>query len=391
MGLFSFLERKVSMSELETIYAKTGTQIHFKELALHIAISYIANTLSKCEFKVYKGGKEVKDEMYYALNVDPNPNMNASQFINAAVNSYFRKGGALIVPIYTRNHTRLYCADGFQVEKTPMHDDMFRNITIETEQYRKDLKASDVFYLRLDDLPVKNLIDSVYLEYGTIMQMTLDSYRRSMGRKYKLVLEQYKAGDADFNKVYNEVLKKQLESFMKHDNAVYPQFKGTDLQDVSKGATGYAAGRSVDIINIRKEVFDVVAQAFKIPLPMMYGNITSMAEIVNIFLTFCIDPLADMFSEEITRKTNTFGTWSKGDRVVLDTTAIRHMDILEVAQYIEKLVSSGVMMVDEVRERISLNPYGDAFGQTRFVTKNFQTDEEALTGEYDKKGGEDVG
>ena len=53
---------------------------------------------------------------------------------------------------------------------------------------------------------------------------------------------------------------------------------------------------------MRKETFEVVAQALKIPLTMMYGNITNMNEIVKVFLSICIDPLADMISEELTRK-----------------------------------------------------------------------------------------
>lgn len=50
MGIFSFLERRVSMAEMQqelsVIAANAAPQIYFKELALQIAISYIANTFS---------------------------------------------------------------------------------------------------------------------------------------------------------------------------------------------------------------------------------------------------------------------------------------------------------------------------------------------------------
>ena len=62
-GLFNFLGKKVELAELSTIIGKSAEQLYFKKLALYIAISYIANTLSKCEFKVYEGGKEVHNKL----------------------------------------------------------------------------------------------------------------------------------------------------------------------------------------------------------------------------------------------------------------------------------------------------------------------------------------
>ena len=70
-NLFNFLERKMAMSDL--VAQKLADQLAFKELALFIGISYIANTLSKCEFKVYENGKEAKNKLYYMLNVSPLP------------------------------------------------------------------------------------------------------------------------------------------------------------------------------------------------------------------------------------------------------------------------------------------------------------------------------
>lgn len=47
--------------EMSSIASETAEQIYFKELALQIAISYIANTISKCEFKAHEKDKEVKN------------------------------------------------------------------------------------------------------------------------------------------------------------------------------------------------------------------------------------------------------------------------------------------------------------------------------------------
>ena len=377
MGLFSFLEKRVSTAELQqelsVVAANASGQIFFKELALQIAISYVANTISKCEFKVYEHGEEVKNELYYMLNVNPNPNQNSSQFLNALITRYYRNGEVLVYP--DTNKKRLYVADSFSIDEKPMADNLFCSISIENETLPRKYKASDVFYFRLDDVRIKRLIDGAFDQYSTVMQAAIDGFIQRNGKKYKLVLDQYKAGDAEFARVYEEVLKKQLEAFVKNASAIYPQFRGTDLQEFDRSGN---TGTSADIIAIRKEVFDTVAQAFKIPLSMMYGNITNINDVVNVYLTFAIDPLADMIGEEITRKMYPYAQWKKGNYVKVDTSCISHIDILDVADKVDKAVASGVVCIDEMRKRLDMPELGDELGQKHFVTKNYTATDEEL-------------
>ena len=363
--------------ELSVIAADAAQQMYFKELGLQIAISYIANTISKCEFKVYENGEEVKNELYYMLNVNPNPNQNSSQFLNALITRYYRNGEAMVFPDSRKN--RLYVADGFSLEEKPLADNIFSSITIDNETLTKKYKASDVFYFRLDDVRIKKLIDGAFDQYSTVMQAAIDGFIRRNGKKYKLILDSYRAGDPEFKQIYEAVLKKQLESFVKSPSAVYPQFKGQSLEEFDKAAAGNYGG-SADVIAIRKEMFDVVAQAFKIPLSMMYGNITNINDMINMFLTFTIDPLADMIGEEITRKMYPFNEWKKGNYVKCDTSCIKHVDILDVAHAVSEAISSGAVVIDEMRSRLDMKPYGDEFGQMRFITRNYATLEEVLKG-----------
>lgn len=377
MGILSFLERKVKTSELSTIVETAAGQIYFKELALQIAMSYIANTISKCEFKVYNGGKEIHDELYYMLNVNPNPNQNSSQFLNAMVMKYYRnRDGCLVYPDTQRN--RLYIADGFSVDERPLSENVFDSVSIGYETLPRKFKASEVFYFRLDDVRIKGLIDSAFGDYNKIMQSAIDAFVRRNGKKYKLTLEQYKAGDPAFVQLYESMLKKQLEAFITNANAVYPEFRGQKLEEFSNTTTT-GSGNVTDVIGIRKEMFETVAQAFKIPLAMMYGNITSINDMINMYLTFAIDPLADMIGEEITRKMYPFAAWKRGNYVKVDTSCISHVDILDVADKVDKAISSGVVCIDEMRKRLDMPELGDELGKKHFVTKNYSATEDALT------------
>lgn len=378
-NLFNFLEKKMEVAEMNPITQKWFEQASFKELALHIGISYIANTLSKCEFKTYEKGEEVKGKLYYMLNVSPNPNQNSSQFINSFIEKYYYKGHSLIVP----NGDYIYCADDFDIEDTnPLKENIFYNVTFNCHQLKKRHKASEVFYMRLDNSDVKCLVDSLYTQYGEIIDSAMKAFKRSNGAKYKLLLEQYRAGDPAFQQTFETVIQTQLKSFVENDNAVYPQFKGTDLQEFSSKSPQNTS----DIIAMRKEIFDVVAQALKIPLSMMYGNITNMNEIVKVYLSICIDPLADMIGEEITRKYYTYDEWKDGYRVVVDTSCINHIDILEVADKVDKAVSSGAFSIDEVRERLGKEALNTEFSMAHWMTKNYALAEDMLNAEGSENG-----
>lgn len=379
-SIFNFMESKIDLADISPIAESIVANMATKRLALHIPISYIANTLSKCEFKVYEKGVPVKNELYYKLNVSPNPNQNSSQFINQFVENYFYNGSALL----TKNGNYLYCADSFDIEEPdkPLKENVFMNIQFGNQTVNKR-KAKDVFYMRLDNKDVKSLVDSLYMQYAEIIEIALASYKYTNAEKWKLVLETYAAGDERFKELYEKVLKGQLESFLKNNKSAYVQYKGIDLQRIESSSKKDTS----DITAMRKEVFEVAAQAFKIPLPMMLGNITNMNEIVKVYLSLCIDPLADMIGEEITRKAYSFDEWQKGSWVEVDTSCINHVDILDVAQGIYNAIGSGAVNIDDMRNRLGLPPLDTEFSKQFFVTKNYVPAEDMLNNP-NVKGGE---
>lgn len=370
-NFYDFLGKKIDSAAFSAYAEKVKDQLAFRDLALQIGISYIANTLSKCEIKVYEKGKEVKDRFYYLLNVEPNPNQNASQFINQLVENYFYDNEALVV----LHRDGLYCADSFEVDETePLKGFKYSNIAFGAQTLTEDRKAKDVFHFKLDNADAKKLIDSLYASYGEIIALAMQTFKATNGKKYKLILEQYKAGDATFNELYEKVLSKQLKAFMENDNAIFPQYKGMDLQELATQKKNDTS----DIIAMRKEIFDATAQGLKIPLSMMYGNITNINEVVKVFLAFAVEPVAQMFSREFTRKRYSFDEWANGSYVEIDTSCISYADILECADKVDKAIASGVTTIDELRPRFRLKVLNTDFSRAHFITKNYDLAENML-------------
>lgn len=367
-----YLGRKIDLSEVQAVGEKVAAEAAVKELALQIAISYISNTLSKCEIKTYENGKEVKGLFYYLLNVEPNPNQNASQFINQVVENYFYDNESLVV----LHRDKLYCADSFVVDESePLKGYKYSDISFGAQQLPgKERRAKEVFHFKLDNKDIKRQIDLLNENYGTIFALAMQTFKATNGRKYKLILDNFRAGDPQFVKEYETVVRKQLETFIKNDNSVYPQFKGYDLQEFA----AQNKADSTDIVAMRKEIFETIAQAFKIPLSMMYGNITNINEVVKVFLAFAVEPVAKMLSTELTRKRYTYEEWQNGCYVEVDTSCISYADILECADKVDKAIASGVTNIDELRPRFRLKKLNTEFSKAHFITKNYDLAENML-------------
>ena len=365
-NLFDFMGKKVDLAEISPAATQAMSEVDFKELALHIGITYIANALSKCEIKTFRNGKENKGLFYYLLNVSPNPNQNASQFMHKLVEKYYTDpNGALVLQL----NDRLYVADSFTIDDSrPLEQLLYENVTIGNSTLQGRFKASEVYHFKLDDECVKSYIDRMNQQYGTVMAMAIDTFRRKNGRKYKLLVENFQAGDEEEKKRLTKYLNDTLSGFLKADNGVLPEYRGRKLEEFGKPGE---SGSTADIIAMRKEIFDTAAQAMKIPLPMMYGNITNLNEVVKVFLSFCIDPIGDIISEEFTRKRHTFEEWKSGNYVLVDTSCINYVDILEVAEKLSQAIGSGVTNIDELRDRCNLPVLDTEFSTAHFITKNY--------------------
>lgn len=360
---------------VENIIEEKVQEIYYKELAIQTAISLISSAIAKCEIKVYENNKEVKNEIYYKLNIEPNKNECSSQLWHKAIKKMIYEKESIIIDVSNEFH----CADGYSQEERPILGNLYKGVVIGPLQLNKIFRSDEVIRLQLNNTHIKKLIDGLYEQYGELLGYAAKSYKKSGQTKYKLILENIKAGDPTFQKLYEEVIQKQLRNFSENDNTVYPQYKGQVLEDFSPKSN---TKDSSDFRNLRKEMFEIVAQSFQIPVSLMLGNITNIQDIVKMFLTFSIDPYADMISEECTRKIYPgYDYWKKGNYIKVDTSTINHIDILEVAEKTDKLISSGTCCIDEVRDILGLDALNTEFSKQHFITKNYDTVENRLIGD----------
>ena len=355
-----------------TVVIDIPAELYYKELAVFTASSLISNAISRSEVKTFKEGKPIKDKDYFLLNVSPNKNETSSLFWHRVINKMIREGEALIVETADGF---IYCADSFtRKEERPILGDTYESVTVGNFTFEKVFTQDNSYMIRLDDMNVRRLIDGMYDQYGTIMSSAASALKQSNGQKYKLHIEGVKAGDEEFNKEFENYIKKQLKTYLESDTAVYPEFDGYKLEpDTSK-----TAASSADFVSLKKELMSTVASAFHIPESMMTGNITSMKEIVGSFLTFGVDPYADAITEALNKGVGV-DNYIKDNYYKVDTSKIQHQNIFDLAVSCMNLISSGIMCIDEVREELDKAPLNTEWSQKHFITKNFEEIERFLT------------
>jgi HK97 family phage portal protein len=382
MAWYDFLERLIQPKKSNTakvIMTQLMQEIYVKEMALYTAVSYVANAISKCEIKTYENGVEVKEDSYFILNISPNENYNASKFWHKVVEKMYYDGEALVVS----KEGKLFCADSFYVDKDPIKGNMYKNITIDGKEMDEIFTAKEVYLFGLDNKKVKDLINGISRGYSELIGFAQKVYMKSNSSKYKVKMPMMKAGDDEFNEAFEKSIEEQLKIFINSNEAVYTEYEGYELTDM----TSNGKNKDVkDIVDLRKEIFEITAQACNIPLSLMSGNITNINDVVKAFITFAIDPIAVMMSDELTRKQVngrelSCNAWKQGRYFKVDTSKINHIDILESANNIDKLIASGFACIDDLRNLTGMNLINNGFSKTHFITKNYDTIENRLKGE----------
>lgn len=365
-------------------YRNTMSELYYKELAIKQAVSIIAGVISKCEIKVYYDGDPAdKSEEYYAWNVSPNDNQNAAEFKAKIIEELLLTGNALVF----ENTNGRFCADSFGIEKDGTKPYKFTNISVDNGSVQKSFKRKDVLYFKLGNCEITRLIDNVYQSYGDVVTAAITNYKNRSGSKWKLKISATAKAKPDFKQTYADITQKSLKTFFEAANAVYPEFDGFELINITPQGT--ATTTAAEITELRKDVFNMISAAFKIPISLFTGGTVSDAD-KKQFQGQCIEPFADLISNELTKQMFTCEQWKNGCRYEVDITNIESLDISELAGAAEKLIGSGVMNIDEVRVRIlGLNALNTEQSTKYWITKNFADIKETNTEINAEGGGEE--
>lgn len=373
MGFWGFLENWISKQEtepasqgVETITINIPPDLYYQAMAVYTAKSLLANAIGRSEFLVYLKGKPVKKEDYYVLNVSPNMNQTATEFWHDVIDKMFGpKNAALVVEA----NGRLYCADSWYIDQErPILGNVYRGVTVKNFTFNKSFRAEEVYLFRMDNENFYQILNGMNRRYGELLATAVTAFQTDGAQKFKIHIEATKENSDEFQEEFENNIAAQLKSFLKPGSAVYPEFDGYDLQSLTTSAPSSVSAKN--ILEIKNDMFNTVADALKIPRSLMNGTINNVKDVSAEFLTYAVDPIAKVLQDGLNKRAG-YQEWSVGNYYEVSTRNITHRDILELGTAVSQLLSSGTMCIDEIRIEIGLPPLNTEWSRKHFMTKNF--------------------
>ena len=381
MGLWqtflSWFDRDGNL-DLSAHVAVLATEVYFKNLAIQACVNLIANTVARSEFKTYERGVETRKDNYYLFNVEPNPNKSASKFWRDVVYRLVHDNECLVI----MQGEHLYLADSYNIVSGTFVENLYTDIRIGDLNLTTKHRESEVLHFELHNERIKDVVDGLYTSYGKLIAAAQKHYKRNASRKGSLTIPTNYPQTEKAQTELRELLEKRFKTFFEAESdAVIPLTNGITYKEIESGAAttkGSMEGR--DIRAFIDDVFDFTAMAFQVPPQLLKGNVADTEKAVNNFLTFCINPLAELLTDEINRKMYGKKAYLERTYMKLDTSHIRAVDIKDVANALDVLLRIGAYTIDDCLQHLGMEPLNTEWSTQRWMTKNYAPIETAAEG-----------
>lgn len=375
-------EVSVTRSDIDSYSANHEKMKFFiTEIALFTSIDLIAKTVAKCEFVTAHSHEEHQGSEYYAWNIAPNKHQSKDEFIAEFVRKLLFYNEALIIE--TADGQRLV-ADSFSKKEYALREDIFTNVRARGFAFKKDFMSSEVIYLKHSDVGVIGILAQMCKSYETIMNYAEKRYKKSMGHKGFLNIDTFAQNDPNFQKNFDELMNKRFREYFNAQDAVLTLYDGFHYTEPSTEISRSTLTEVGDIQKLKDEAFETVGNALHIPQALIRGEASQLKDAVDSFIGNAIEIITRPLAEMITDRCFGYNEYQKGNYLIIDTTAAKHIDAISSAVNIEKAISSRIITPAKVQKYCNMLPSNDESANTYYVTKNLQTAAEAVA----EKGGE---
>lgn len=348
-------------------------KLALSELAIEKAVGMIAKAIAKSEFIVERNHVRTKDDVYWLLNIQPNPNETATDFWISAIRKLLLETECVICLV----NGNMYIVDSYTINDVVMLPQTYSNIVITSNEktltLRYPFQGNNIIHLKARNEKIKRYLKKVLNLYNNIASAVSAAKKIESTPKFSLDIEgaapliRTKNPDGTDKTLtidqYRDSVKKLLES---DDIEIITNRSGLSLSQIKIDINA----NSEDIVKMAKEIFTECALAFDIPKAVFLGEITEKADSTNEFITYAVDWIVEMLNDSLNAKFVGKEDYLKGEKIWVDMSKYKHVDIIESAANLDKLRSIGFNF-DEVRTMVGWEELGTDFSQERVITKNY--------------------
>ena len=373
---FLFQNKKGELQSLSDLISVEVKKMKITKMAIEKAIGMIAHAIAKSEFIVQGKEERLRNELYWSLNVKPNLNETATEFWIEVIQRLLKKSECLICII----GKKFYIADSFQVSNSVMLNQIYSNITItangESLQLNNTYTSDEVIHLKAKNKKIRAYMETVMKMHDDVVSAMEAAIKISKTPKFILkiagampVIRTLRADGTEQTLTIDE-FKKNIKNLLESENIeILQESSGLEISQLKIDT----AVTSEDVVKISKEIFEECAFAFDIPKTVFMGEITEKADSTNEFITYAVGWVAEILNDAMNATLVGKESFLKGEYIWIDLSGFKHRDLVESANYLDKLRSIGFNF-DEIRQAIGWEPLNTPFSQERVITKNYTND-----------------
>lgn len=353
----------------ENFCRRTYEHFCIMDIAIECAINLISSTLTSSKFKTFEKGKLQKADDYYLFNVQPNQNQNAVRFWKKVVSKLVYENECLVVQI----EGNLYIADEFERHTSVMYPNWYSKLLFNKdtgEEWRPKgvWEEGTVFYFELHNEKIRDLLDCMDNYYSKLVEYSMSTYKRSNAKRGIFSLDMMPPKNSPQEEKLNALTTKGFKNFFEAENgAILTLTKGQSYQDLSN-QTYKNGSDSRDIRSLIDDIFDYVAMAFQIPPNLLRGNVADSDNSWKNYMTFCINPMAQLLESEINRKYYKKEEFLDRTYLNIDTRGLRYTDMKDIATTMGLLTQNGAHTLNDNLEMAGYEREDNPDYEVRFMS-----------------------
>ncbi|MCL1823936.1 MAG: phage portal protein [Oscillospiraceae bacterium] len=337
-----------------------------QHFASRLAIGYISNSISACEFRIFNKSGELFGDDYYQLNVKPNIYQTASEFKQQITKILITKGEVLII----EHAGQLAVADNYLLLTDNPLKPVFTQVSIFGNfQTNRNYNIDDVIFIRHNDRQIQNFLSGILTQYAGLMGAAADSYKNASGQKGIVDITAQELASDKFSENFEELINKRMSKFFKNPNAVMPMFEGYKYTHIPKPDK---RNEPADINNLKDNALSLAGAAFRIPSGILKGDVANIAEVEKLFIKFCLNPWAERIGQGFCRSMVTPARFKQGYNLFLDTARVQLTNLFDMSASIDKIFSNGLQSQNEIRRKFREPVINTPEANAHFVTKNYE-------------------
>lgn len=365
-----------SLFDLDLFSEKVPHRAYLKKMALETCINFIGRTISQSDFRVMKNGKRQLNDWHYLLNVRPNTDQSASDFWQRFIYELINENEVLVI---LSDYNDLLIADDFTRNEYAIFPDIFTDVTVKDYTFKRSFKMDEVIYLTYNNEKLSTFMEGMFDDFGDLFSRMIETSKRANQIRGTVDIDSSQALTKENQTKLQNFIDKLFNAFKNNLVAIVPRLKGFDYTEVAKGDVN---GKSVEeIIKLKKSLIDDVADILGIPKALIHGDLSDYETSIKAYVKFGVGSLVKKIGDELNAKLIDKDDYLKGEKI--EVRGVAELNPLEVADAVDKLISSMAYTPNEIRVKLGDEPSLDPRLNKHYITKNYQPVDSVEGGEIE--------